>query len=67
MSSTSATATLRPAATEPAAGKPGGYRHLNASGFCSVCGSVWPCARSSAPATQAAPPLPIPVDRRSTL
>ena len=35
------------------------YAHTSANGFCTVCGTVWPCATASRSAVAAALALPV--------
>ena len=35
------------------------YAHTSASGFCTVCGTVWPCAAASRSHTRATLPVPV--------
>lgn len=45
--------------------RPTGYEHEGHHGFCTICGSVWPCARAErlARAGHGAHPTAVPVPR----
>jgi hypothetical protein len=39
------------------------YKHEDYHGFCTLCGSVWPCARGTALSSISSPGFVIPVPR----
>jgi hypothetical protein len=39
------------------------YNHEDYQGFCTVCGSVWPCARGTASSSNSSPGFVRPVPR----